>query len=95
MITTPRNENNLIVGASGDNLIDSFVGNDEVKGLTRNNTPIDNGGNDVLDRQADNHKLFSTDATLQTSKKPRLEARWVTENGKLICKWLSYENVQG
>jgi hypothetical protein len=36
--------------------------------------------------------IVSTNATPQTAKKPRLEATWVNENGKLICKWLSYEN---
>lgn len=36
--------------------------------------------------------LVSTDPTPQTAKKPRLEATWVNENGKLICKWLSPVN---
>ncbi len=43
----------------------------------------------------ENDSIVITDATPQTAKKPRLEARWVNENGKLICKWLSYENEEG
>jgi hypothetical protein len=31
-------------------------------------------------------------ARQEQSKKPRLEARWDIENGKLICKWLRCEN---
>lgn len=92
MITTPSNENNSFVGVPRDNLVDALRRNDQVKGLTRNNTPIGNGRNDVLDRKAGNNKLFSTDTAPQMAKKPRLEASWVNKNGKLICKWLSYEN---
>jgi hypothetical protein len=94
MITTPSNENNSFVGVPRDNLVDALLRNDQVKGLTRNNTPIGNGRNDVLDRQADNNKLLSTNADPQTAKKPRLEASWVNENGKLICQWLCYENEE-
>jgi hypothetical protein len=38
--------------------------------------------------------IVSTDATSQTPKKPRLKARWVNENGKLICQWLCSENEE-
>ncbi len=31
--------------------------------------------------------IVITNATPQSAQKPRLEARWVNENGKLICKW--------
>jgi hypothetical protein len=95
MIATPSNENNSIVGASRDNSIYALLRNDEVKGLTRNNTPIDRRRNDVLDRQARNHQLLTTNATPQIANKPRLEATWIYENGKLICQWSRDENAEG
>jgi hypothetical protein len=35
------------------------------------------------------------DAIPQAAKKPQLEARWVNENGKLICQWFYSENKEG
>lgn len=81
MAVAQINENARIVGISESETVDPLLKDDGVKEFAGSGELSGNGGDDLLDGRAV--------ATLQNSKKPRLEARWVTdENGKLISKWL-------
>ncbi len=95
MVTRPTNKKDAIVGTPRDKTINAWLESDEVRGLAGNNALSENGRNHVLEDGADRNKLLKNNPTPQTSKKTRLEAQWVSENGKLICKWLCYENEEG
>jgi hypothetical protein len=95
MVTTPTNKRDAIAETSRDDTIDAWVQNDEARSLAGNNTLSGDRRNDVLEDDAGRDKLLKNIATPPISKKPRLEAHWVSENGKLICKWVCYENEEG
>ena len=62
--------------------------NDRINVLPRGQK-IRDLSNNFLESEAGNDKLPSTDVIPQIfKKKPHLEARWVAENGQLVCKWL-------
>ena len=92
MVTTPTNKKDSIAETPADETIDAWLENDEVRSLAGNNTLSGDRRNDVLEDDAGRDKLLKNIANPQASKKPRLEAHWVSEHGKLVCKWLCYEN---
>ncbi|WP_155523961.1 hypothetical protein [Nodosilinea nodulosa] len=55
------------------------------------NREVKDLGREVIDEAVDHNNLANALA-LQTSHKPRLEARWINENGRLVCKWLICED---
>lgn len=75
MATTPTTQNDLIIGTSETNQINTLFEKDESRSLKSND------------------KLPSPDVIPQTRRKPPLEARWVIENGQLVCKWLCREEA--
>lgn len=81
--------------------------NDRINSLSRDEGVRKPDSNGFLDSEVENSKLhndklrndkfcnselLSTKTLLQISIKPRLKAHWVNENGRLVCKWLCYED---
>jgi hypothetical protein len=95
MVTRLTKKKDAIAQIPSNETTNTWLENDDATDLAGNNTLSSNEQNNVLEDNAGRNKLLKNIANPQASKKPRLEARWVSENGKLICKWLCYENEEG
>ncbi|PSB27015.1 hypothetical protein [Stenomitos frigidus] len=91
MTTTPTNVNHLMIDPREDDCRHVLPAGQTVRSLESNHTPSGNGRNDFPHdgrlNVLDSPLSAPTDGTPPPSKKPHLEARWVDENGKLVCKW--------